>query len=133
MELKVVGQRDTRIFSSDFGKRQYMDFLRWAASNGQAKSMFLRNLAVDRVYDPSNKASADTGCTWLANHYGLTEEEFNDFLLRADSNGVSVPEFLNRLENGLRGDDLVKRSPRGRSKKNDDDTDSDLPFNGTEG
>lgn len=130
MESNVVGIRDTRVTSGEFGDYAYRKFLWWAFGQMQTKGLFLRNVAVNRTEDPVNAAGADDAGNFYSQLYGIPVEELQEILLKADKNGVSIVELHNRLKAGVRGDALFKRAARGQRKKTDDV--GDLP-NGTDG
>jgi hypothetical protein len=106
--------KDTRIQSSELRDYGYKLFLRWAFANGQTKADFIRNIAVNRASTPDNVLEANRGMEHYAKLYGMTYEELDEVIARADQNGVSIVELQNRLAQGVRGEALYKRGQRGK-------------------
>ena len=127
MASNVVALRDTRIMSGDFGEFDYQKFLDWAFVESQSKSMFIRNVAVNRANDAENVQRTSNGLDFYAARYELSVEELREIIRGCDRAGISVPEMHNRLQKGVRGEALFKRPPRGRGRKKAEES------NGTEG
>lgn len=106
---------DTRISSAEFGDFDYKRFLVWAFTERQSKAAFLRNIGVARTRD--NLSVTDTALQHYCELYQLTDDELRTYIYLADQNNVSIAALHQRLEKGLRGDQLWENPKQTKKRK----------------